>query len=279
MHRPTYSPLAATLAATCVALLGACATQLDTNRVPAMPQVVQVPRPMGPSAAEALARAREKLGRGDFEGAVAAAQSLPEQQRPGAFRQLAEETAREEPALAGRFALAMPAGVGQHDALAIATRARVAREPESTLAWSIGIGQAALRFTAMEAAVGELVALDPRHAVATIQALPESPGRLELFRLAAARWARGDVDGALAWAAGLGGEVGTHLTTSIGFEVAQTDPERAVKIAGTLPEGRDRWLLLSEIAQTWTARNPDGAIAWMRGLPEGAAREAALAGP
>lgn len=109
--------------------------------------------------------------------------------------------------------------------------------------------------------------------------LPEGPRREEGVGLAAARWARRDATRAWDWARELpAGELKTRVATSIGFEVAQIAPNRAIVIADTLPEGRNRWLLLSTSAQTWVAREPDAAMAWARQLPPGGARDAALAG-
>jgi hypothetical protein len=45
-----------------------------------------------------------------------------------------------------------------------------------------------------------------------------------------------------------------------------------------LPEGRDRWLLLSTIAQTWVAVDTKAAMAWAGQLPAGEQRDAAFAG-
>jgi hypothetical protein len=74
------------------------------------------------------------------------------------------------------------------------------------------------------------------------------------------------------------GEGRTRAATSVGFALAQTEPERAVEVVAELPAGRDRWLLVGEISQTWVARNPAQAWSWARQLSDRGARESALAG-
>jgi len=68
------------------------------------------------------------------------------------------------------------------------------------------------------------------------------------------------------------------LTSAIGFELAQTSPGRAIELAEMLPAGRDRWLLVSAIGQTWVAVDRKAALAWANNLPAGEPRDAALAG-
>jgi hypothetical protein len=51
-----------------------------------------------------------------------------------------------------------------------------------------------------------------------------------------------------------------------------------VELLAALPEGRDRRVLIGAIGQTWVARDADQAWRWAQQLPEGASREAALAG-
>ena len=109
--------------------------------------------------------------------------------------------------------------------------------------------------------------------------LPAGPRREEALVLAASRWSRHDAKRALAWARDLPpDEFKVRVMTGIGFELAQTTPDQAIAVAETLPEGRNRWLLLAAATQTWVARDPNAAMAWARDLPAGSAREAALAG-
>lgn len=260
------------------ALAGGCVSNLNTHRDPAMPRVVLPEVPAAEAVPVVIARARALAERDDFRGAVESLRSVAEQQRASAARRLVEEFTPDSPTRAAQLALALPHGVDQRDLLAMATRARMRQDANGTVLWAIGILDPGSRYAAMDSVAGELVKAEPRGALERLQALPDRPGRLELLRLAAAHWARRDPDAALAWADALPAELRTHIVASIGFEVAQTAPERAVGIASSVPEGRDRWLLLSEIAQTWTARNPDQAVTWMRSLPAGEAREAALAG-
>jgi hypothetical protein len=97
--------------------------------------------------------------------------------------------------------------------------------------------------------------------------------------MTAAAWARLDPEAAVSWLrAQPNDEIKQRLTSGIGFEMAQTRPDRAVAIAEMLPEGRDRWVLLSAIGQTWVAVDSKAALAWAGELPAGEPRDAALAG-
>ncbi len=120
---------------------------------------------------------------------------------------------------------------------------------------------------------------DARTTLERVRALSVSPARAEMLGYAAAAWARRDASAALAWVRGLTpGEEKDRLATSISFALAQSDPRRAVELLDTLPDGRDRRVLLGAIGQTWVARDADQAWRWAQQLPEGAWREAALAG-
>jgi hypothetical protein len=92
-------------------------------------------------------------------------------------------------------------------------------------------------------------------------------------------WAHRDAAQAVAWARDLADAgLRQRVLTSVAFEVAQRTPERAIEVAGLLPEGRDRSIVLAAIGRNWAIRNANAARAWAQQLPAGEGRNAALAG-
>jgi hypothetical protein len=98
------------------------------------------------------------------------------------------------------------------------------------------------------------------------------------MRLALATWTRRDPDRAFAWAQAQAPSSANLLLPVVGFALAQTDPPGALRVAETVADARTRRLLLTQIAQTWMARDSAAAEAWLRGLPSGPEKDAALAG-
>jgi hypothetical protein len=255
-----------------------CGTGPEKPFVPPMPTVraVMPPRPVDHAAV--LARAHAALERDDVAGAVTALQMLPNGDRSAAVLNLAADLAHRNPERAARFAEALPGGPAQPEALAIAAHAMMAGNRTAAVSWAFSLSSDHLRDVAIAAIAGDAVAADPIAGLQWIQSLPETRERLELLRLAAAAWAHRDPDAALQWVGTLHGTLREDVTASIGFELAQSTPRRAVAVASALPATRDRRLLFTEIAQTWIAQDPAAADAWVRGLPSGPDKDAALAG-
>jgi hypothetical protein len=261
----------------CVVLLAGCAGD-RVLQDPPMPTVVPVAVAPAVSVEVAEARAKVLALRGDSTGAIKEIEAVDAEQRGPAFLRVEHAVVREDPARAAALALAYPAGTTRSDAVALATRGLLARDRDAALAWALDLKDPSAHFAALEALATEMVAQDPRAAVDRIQALPSRPERMQLLRLAASRWAKRDANAALSWAGGLQEPLRTEMTSSIGFEVAQTNPVRAARIAAELPGGRDRSILFSAVGQTWIAREPGAADAWLRSLPAGPDKDAALAG-
>jgi hypothetical protein len=264
--------------------LAGCVSEPAARPAPRMPQVTLPPAgatvpPPAPVAADVLAQALEKVNAGDVAGASRALETLAAAERAAVLRDLLAVVARPDAMRAGRVAATIPRGALRGLALELAAPAMVARDPDATLRWASGLPDAEVRFEASRAVADRLVEREGRAALDRVQALPDSRNRDDFLVLAAARWSRRDAPAAIAWLRGLpDGELKTRATTSVGFEIAQTTPERAVEVADMLPAGRERWLLLTTIGQTWVARDSSAAMAWVQSLPAGDARTAAVAG-
>lgn len=264
-------------------MLGGCATDLTSEVSPRMPTMLPAP-----AVAPTVAISRQKIQaaalaaveRDDVPAAVRELETVPFAQRSDIVREMISTVAARDPMRAGRVALALPVGMIRNDAVKIAARAMTEREPLAAVAWAIGVTEREAGFFAVSAVGGRLVEEpDQRPLLQRVQDLPAASGRDDLLSAAAAQWARRDATTALAWVDGLaGGDLKARLLTSVGFEIAQTMPERAVEIAQRLPESRDRRLLIGAIGQTWVVRDAPAATAWARRLPAGPAREAAFTG-
>lgn len=249
-----------------------------------MPQVTLPPAP-GAAPASALAsgevarQAADKMNAGEAAGAARLLETLPAAERPGAVRAFLGLVAGADPGRTAQVAAALPRGSPRTAALDLAAEAWVARDALEAARWAFGLDDPDLRFDANRAIADRWVARARRAALDRLLALEAVGPRDELLVLAAARLARRDASAALEWTRGLPeGELRNRVATSVGFEIAQAMPERAVGVVEMLPPGRDRWLLLNAIGRTWMARDPAAAMAWARELPAGEARNAVIAG-
>lgn len=261
--------------------LGGCAGETAPVIQPRLPVVLAgpppAPKPAG-STDDVLALAVERAGAEDTDGAVRAVAALPVAERNGVARELISTLAQADPFRAGRVALALPTTL-QSEGAEIAARAMLARDPAAAVQWALATSGPVAAFVARKTVADQLVERDPQGGVERLRALPASEARDQMLGFAAAGWARKDSTAATGWVRGLNNdEFKNRMATSVGFAIAQTEPERAVELVEMVPPGRDRGLLFNAIGQTWVARNANAAWAWARQLPAGDGREAALSG-
>ncbi|MDP3071440.1 MAG: hypothetical protein Q8N18_14210 [Opitutaceae bacterium] len=187
--------------------------------------------------------------------------------------------ADEPPERLAAVAVALPANASQGAALDLAGRAYARRDPAAAVRWALALPDAALVAPAGRAAIAQWAETDARVAAEHLVALPEGAAREELLAFAVSAWARRDAEQALAWSRATSDAVRRErLVLAVGFTLAQTRPQRAVELAESLPQGRDRLLLFSAAAQTWVAGDRPAALDWAGRLREGAERDAAFAG-
>lgn len=267
-----------------VLLLGGCANSDSRSPVngPAMPTIrAASAQPAVPLAeADKIDAALRAARANDFQ---AAAQTVvvgtDSMERARLARGVTTALAMDDPARAAEFAVAVAAGGTQLNAVEIAARAWVRRDADAALRWAVGLSNVSIGMTARRAVGEDMAAQNPRDAIERILAFPVTTARDEVIGFAVAAWARRDADAAIGWVRDLGdGELKARMISTASFEIAQTNPERAVALTEMLPAGRNRWLLLGAVAQTWVAKDAQAAMAWAKGLPAGEAREAAFAG-
>lgn len=247
-----------------------------------MPTVAPAPATVNlpaPADAEVVASAVRRARAREISAAVSMLNAAEPSKRGRLGEEVVSILADDNPALAAAVALALPAGTYRTAAVDLAARAWVLSDPAAALAWAMQLSEVNAAIAGRRAVTTELVRTDPVAAMDLIQAFPAGNARDDTLVLAAGAWARRRTDEALAWLAELPeNELRERLTSSMGFELAQSNPARALELAERLPDGRNRWLLLSAIAQTWVAVDAKAALAWAQELPVGGAREAAFAG-
>lgn len=91
-------------------------------------------------------------------------------------------------------------------------------------------------------------------------------------------WARKDPEAALAWAQLQPGTdpIREEALTDACFQIAQTDPKRAVMLAGHFKLNRDS--VLQPLAQQWAAQDLPAACAWVAEQPDDDQRNALATG-
>ncbi len=245
-------------------------------RAPAMPTVGAAPAPAEVAPVARLA-ALVRADRPAEAVAVLATITDPTlRARRGA--ELLRAVADEPSDRLALLAEAWPAGVGQGEALEFVGRTLARRRPSAAITWASTLRDPAAAAVATRAVIAQWVEMEPRGAADYFAALGDAKAEAQLG-FAVAAWSQREPDAALAWSRGQSDAARrARLLLAAGFAMAQTAPRRALALADELPAGRDRWLLVSAAAQTWVAADRAAALAWVRDLPEGASRDAALAG-
>ena len=233
-----------------------------------------------PTEAESFALAQRLARSGDFSGAVRAWSRISgSEARRSRALQLARTLADADPHQAERWAMALPPGLAQDAALGIAAEAQVRRDAATALNWALQPRDGEAGRVVRRSVAGELGRTNARVTLEQLRGTAASGTRDEMLVLTASAWARHEPNAALDWVRALPDDaLKQRLISSVGFEIAQTTPDRAMSVAEMLPAGRNRWLLVGAAAQTWIAKDPQGAMAWVKTLPAGEARDAAYAG-
>lgn len=268
-----------------VALAG-CANALPPataeRAMPAMPSMGpprNAPNPEIPES-EIIARALRSALSDDVAAALRILDlATGVAERASAATKLVSALASQDPPKAARLAFGLPSGPTRSSAIETVALAWTQRDPDEALRWSLGIEDPATANVARRAVAGVLLQQNPRSVLDRMKMLPAGRSRDEMVAVAAGAWARMDPDGASFWLREQPNDaVHEHLASTVAFEIAQVSPARAIEVAGTLPAGRNRWLVFSGIAQTWVALDRDAAILWANQLQPGEARDAAIAG-
>lgn len=284
---PLLRPFSLVPGCALVVTLAGCVSEAERREVsrirrPAMPAMAEGPRGLmvAPGESGVRATALQRVGDGNLAGAGRVLDGLEDRDaRERLAREIAASLAATRPMDAVAFALSLAPGPAQTAALEVGARSWLRRDAATALRWAMELADPTTTRVVRRAVADESAGVAPAATLARLLALPAEPGRDEVLGLAAAAWVRRDADAAEAWLQRLpAGDLRQRLTAQMGFELAQTHPRRAIPLAETLAPGRDRWLLVTAITQTWVAVDAPAAFAWTRQLGPGEAHTAAVAG-
>jgi hypothetical protein len=113
----------------------------------------------------------------------------------------------------------------------------------------------------------------PREAAAWIDRLPNPDKRGRLFSQVARVWAESDLWSALSFAQGLSSkEDREQALSALLYRVAAADSQRGVALLDEISDPFTKRRAGEAVARGWTRQNPQAAIQWAEGLPEGELR-------
>lgn len=131
--------------------------------------------------------------------------------------------------------------------------------------------------------VPALVRLDPAAAAAFAESQKNPLWRDQLMMVVAQSWAAIDPDEAQDWAADLPNPPGRPterdtVVSYVSFEVAKTDPARAVKVlSDTNINAERREIMIENLAQQWARRDLQPLADWIASMPPGPDRDSLFA--
>jgi hypothetical protein len=200
-------------------------------------------------------------------------------ERTRAATKLVAQLANQSPGIAVMVASGLPTGPSRASSIEIAAFAWTQRDPDEALRWSLRVDDPETANVARRAVAAVYIKKNPREALARIKGLPPNSARDEMVIAAAEAWTHQDPNGAIGWLRDQPGDaLHDRIASTVAFEIAQTNPARALEMAETLPPGRNRWLVFSAIAETWVGMDRNAAMAWANQLGRGEAHDAAIAG-
>jgi hypothetical protein len=193
-----------------------------------------------PATRGALSEVFSQLAITDPAGAEAALGKLGEGRKKEAQRAMATRIARDRPLEAIALLDRQKAGVGDYSYYFV-MNIWANHDAAGASAYAAGLPDGQKRNQAMSNVARGMAEKDPEGAVAWAKSQPRSSEALNLVRSV----------------------IGT---------VAERDPQAALVLAKQQAP-REQRSLLSNIAQNWMSTDPDGAVAWIKAMEDGATRQ------
>ena len=213
----------------------------------------------------------------DSQGALEAAQSVSSAtERESAVVSVLAQWSLKDRKSALQYARQIEAE-GQRDwAVAIILRRQAEADPENAARMLDLISSMPARDRAASAIVGGLAGRNPGTAMAVAEQIRSSTDRSMAFSYIAEGMLATDPAKALEWAQGLTNS--TDRTTALYIilgDTARSNPQRAVELLMAQP-GRNRDEVVTEVAYTWAAEDPQAAARWACRLAGGEMQNNAL---
>lgn len=224
-------------------------------------------------------------------------------------RELVESWSEIDPAASAEYAAKVFALGGKEELLRDAAKAYAKRDPAAAAAWAASLGSPMVRDTALHEIFDAWSQKNPGAAAAAVATLPPGSAQTAAAAPVAGRFAKVDLDGALAWAGSLAGAVQGAALRSIllaqwpksgpqdpgsalswilaqnsrslrdqglrivASEWAKRDPATALANAASIADESGRDVFLQSILQSFTRSNPQAAAAWLTSPAAAAYRE------
>ncbi len=217
---------------------------------------------------------------GDPAAALATINNLPPTVPRGPLLYGVVETLlREDPKLAGDFALTIPAGPYQIDALRSVARRLLEESPQSALDWlSTKLPAGPTRSTLFRDTLMSFASTDPAAAVSYLDQVAGNT-RVNVALNLASNWARLDPQSAAAWAAKLPADQNrTSILRSLVRSWAAGKPAAALEFALRQADPKEQAATIQAVGQSWPASSTADLHTTLGRLPSDDARKSFLDG-
>lgn len=241
--------------------------------------------PKGQARRTTLENISGSLGWSDPDAALAWAKTLPQEDRDLVIGRLSGSAAESDPVAAAAMAGALPPSAESVGALSNIASIWAGKDPEAALAWAATLESDKARQDATSAALTQWADRDPEKAAGATGQITDANARRTARDRIAAVWAQKSPAEAEKWAAALPPEDRFSALSGVFNATAADDPRKAAaSLAALMPEaaGIDAAAAslttsASTVATAWVSQDPTAAANWAVTLPEGKARDAAMA--
>ncbi len=149
-------------------------------------------------------------------------------------------------------------------------------DPAAASQWVQNLPDSHQRLLALQAIYSSWAASDVTSACAAAGLVSDPDLRSKLYTEIGSRWAKSDAGAALAWMQSLPSDESIQAFRSVLLHLSQSAPAEAMNRALALQtQGASE--TVSFLLQQWSARDATGAAQWLKTLPAGPRRDAALA--
>ncbi len=241
--------------------------------------------PKGKARNDALERVSGNLGWSDAEASLTWARTLPQQDQDLVIGKLSGSLASSDPKKAAALAAGLPPSAASVDASTMVASQWADKDPQEAIAWASTLESEKARQDATSAALAQWADRDPEKAAGATASLTDPNARRSARDRIAAGWAAKSPEEAERWAQSLPQEDRYSALASVWNAAAGDNPAKtAASLAAALPgasgiDSATRGMAVSAgaIATAWVSQDPQAASAWAEQLPDGKAREAAMA--
>jgi hypothetical protein len=241
--------------------------------------------PPGQARNNTLETVSSYLGWSAPDTSLAWARTLPQEDQDRVLGRISSSLAATDPKKAAELAASLPPSASAMEAVTAVANQWAYKSPEEAIAWAGTLESEKARQDATSAALAQWADRDPEKAAAATGQLADDNARRSAREKIAAAWAQKSPAEAEKWALSLPLADRYSALASVWNATAGDDPAKtAASLAATLPaaagiDSASPGLAASagRIATAWVSQDPQAAAAWATQLPDGKAREAAMA--